>query len=154
MSADPTVLKFVVPGEPVPKGRARFRIVTSRGGKPFGQEYTPAETRAYEERVKLLAQVAVNQAGWSWDDEDRFAVLIRVFRTHWEKGGDIDNYGKAALDGMNGTVFPDDRYVRGFACSLMDPDPTSPRVEVEVRRVSSRRRKGAGAAGRRSRAQV
>lgn len=131
----PTVLRFTVPGEPVPKGRARHRIVFPKQGKPFVQEYTPPETKAYEERFRLLAKVAVNQAKWTVHPDDRFSVVIRVYRTHEGKGGDLDNVIKSALDSMNHSgVWLDDRYVRGIGAALCDPDPARPRVEVEVRR--------------------
>jgi Holliday junction resolvase RusA-like endonuclease len=134
MSA-PSILRFTVPGEPVPKGRPRFRIVQPRGGKAFVQEYTPAETRAYEDKVRLVTKVAINQSGWAPEDDDRFTVLVRIFRSHWDKGGDADNVLKGLLDGMNKLAFRDDRYVRSVACALQRPDKQNPRVEVEVRRV-------------------
>lgn len=130
----PERLRFVVPGEPVPKGRARHRIVFPKVGKPFVQEYTPPETKAYEDKVKLLARVAVNQARWSVGPKDRFSVVVRVVRTYEGKGGDLDNVLKACLDGMNKVVYPDDRYIRGLGAAFGRPDPAKPRVEIEVRR--------------------
>jgi Holliday junction resolvase RusA-like endonuclease len=131
----PTVLRIVVPGEPVPKGRARYRIVRPKaGGAPFVQEYTPPETRAYEAKVKLLTQVAVNQSGWSWAKDDRFSLVVRIVRSHWDAGGDASNVLKAVEDGMNGVAYKDDRYVRGIGVAITDPDPKKPRVEIEVRR--------------------
>ena len=47
----PEHIFITVPGEPVPKGRARGRIVKPRHGKPFIVYYTPAETQKYEELV-------------------------------------------------------------------------------------------------------
>lgn len=44
----PIVLKFVVPGEPVGKGRPQSTV---RSG--FVKEYTPAKTRNYENLIKL-----------------------------------------------------------------------------------------------------
>jgi crossover junction endodeoxyribonuclease RusA len=138
MSAD--VLRFVVEGEPVPKGRARTRVVTPKGGKAFASHYTPPETKAYEERVALLCRVAVAGARWAWTDKDRFTLLVQVFRTHEGKGGDLDNYVKAISDAINGVAFGDDRYIRGIGASLQPPDPKRPRVVVEVRRVAPSRR--------------
>jgi crossover junction endodeoxyribonuclease RusA len=138
VSAD--VLRFVVEGEPVPKGRARTRVVTPKGGKAFASHYTPPETKAYEERVALLCRVAVAGARWAWTDKDRFTLLVQVFRTHEGKGGDLDNYVKAISDAINGVAFGDDRYIRGIGASLQPPDPKRPRVVVEVRRVAPSRR--------------
>ena len=131
----PDVLRFVIDGEPVPKARSRHRIVFPKsGGKPFTQEYTDAKTKAYEDRVRLLAKVAANGARWGWSDGDRFSIVLRIVRTYWDKGGDLDNVLKSCFDGMNGVIFADDRYVRAFGAAFLPPDPKRPRVEVEVRR--------------------
>lgn len=127
------VLRFVVEGEPVPKGRARTRIVTPRNGKSFATHYTPGDTKAYEQKVALLARVAVAGARWTWTERDRFDVVLRVFRTHEGKGGDADNYFKSAADGMNRIVFSDDARVRGIGVSLAQ-DAVRPRLEVTVRK--------------------
>lgn len=132
------VLRFTVEGEPVPKGRARTRVVTPRNGKAFASFYTPGETRAYEERVALLARVAVAGARWTWTKADRFSVIVRVYRTHEGKGGDLDNYLKAIADAINGIAFSDDRYVRGIGAAFGEPTPARPRVEVEVRKCRGR----------------
>lgn len=134
------VLRFVVPGEPVPKGRARTRVVTTRGGKAFASHYTPGETKAYEERVALLCRVAVAGARWAWTKADRFALVVQVYRAHEGKGGDLDNYVKAISDAINGVAFGDDRYVRGIGAALQEPDPARPRVEVEVRKFAPSKR--------------
>jgi crossover junction endodeoxyribonuclease RusA len=134
------VLRFVVDGEPVPKGRARTRVVTPKGGKAFASHYTPPETKAYEERVALLCRVAAAGVRWAWTKADRFALVVQVFRSHEGKGGDLDNYVKAISDAINGVAFGDDRYIRGIGASLQTPDPARPRVEVEVRRLAPTRR--------------
>jgi Holliday junction resolvase RusA-like endonuclease len=132
----PASVRFVVEGEPVPKGRARSAVQHASGGKVFVRHYTPAETEAYEERVRVVAQCAVAQAGWWTAKADRFSVLVRVFRRYEGKGGDLDNYVKSAIDAMiRGVVLPDDRYVRGIGASLFE-DAARPRLEVEVRKIA------------------
>ncbi len=128
-------LRFVVPGEAVPKARARHRVIVPRSGKPFAQEYTPAKTRAYEDRVRLVCQAAVSREGWAWTEKDRFSVTMRVFRTHESKGGDLDNYVKSITDGMIRIAYPNDHRIRGIGAALADPDRESPRVEVCVRKI-------------------
>ncbi len=130
----PSVLRFIIEGEPVPKGRPRFAPRKTPDGKTFVKPYTDAETAAYEEKVKLVAQVEVNRVRWAWTKKDRFTLIIKVFRTHYDAGGDIDNYEKAVMDAMNKVVYADDRYVRGKGSALALPDAARPRVEVEVRR--------------------
>lgn len=127
------VLCFEVPGEPVPKGRARSRVVTTREGKSFAAHYTPAATRAYEEKVRLLCQVAASGQRWLWAAKDRFDLVIHVHRTHEGRGGDLDNYVKAILDGANGIAFADDRYVRHVSVTLY-VNRENPHVDVAIRR--------------------
>lgn len=124
-------LTLVVLGEPVPKGRARSRAVTTKGGKSFVQTYTPKETRAYEDKVKVTCLAAVNMSRWTWTKKDRFRLTVHVYREHEGAGGDLDNYAKAILDGINKVAFADDRYVRRIVASLF-VDKARPRVEVAV----------------------
>ena len=129
----PRILHVLIPGDPVPKGRPRFSARRAPDGKTFVKPYTDEETAAYEEKVKLVALAAVNLAGWAWTKDDRFSLIIRVFRRHYDAGGDIDNYEKAVMDAMNKVVYADDRYVRGKGSALLH-DPLRPRVEVKVER--------------------
>jgi Holliday junction resolvase RusA-like endonuclease len=126
-------LAFVVPGQPIAKGRARSRAVTTKTGKQFVQHYTPKETVAYEQRVALFCQSAVSAARWLWAPQDRFGLSVRIYRTHEGTGGDLDNLVKAVLDAINGIAFADDRYVRRLAAELSQ-DAVNPRVEVEITR--------------------
>lgn len=127
-------LSFICEGEPVPKGRARSRVVRTKSGKQFVQHYTPKETASFEQRGRIICQLAVNSARWTWSDDDRFAVTIAVYRTHEGKGGDVDNYGKSCSDFMNGIAFSDDRYVREMHITLAQ-DKANPRLEVTVTRI-------------------
>lgn len=127
-------LFFIVPGEPVPKGRARTRVVQTKSGKAFASHYTPKETAAYEKHVATLCQLAVNQKRWVFGPKDRFDLRVRICRTHEGAGGDIDNYVKAIQDGINGIAFPDDRYIRCGA-QWLEQDSERPRVEVCVTRI-------------------
>lgn len=129
----PNDLAFHVPGEPVPKGRARSRAVTTKAGKSFVAHYTPEATRAFEDRVRLVCQSAVAGARWAWTPKDRFALTLRVFRMHEGKGGDVDNYVKAVGDAMNGAAFADDRHVRAVFATVAQ-DAERPRVEITLRK--------------------
>jgi Holliday junction resolvase RusA-like endonuclease len=126
-----SVLRFVIPGEPVAKGRARSRVV----GR-FARHYTPAETRRYETKAATACQEAASEARWQPSPKARFALCVTVYRTHDGKGGDLDNYVKAVSDAINGIAFPDDRYVRTIVAALAQ-DRERPRVEVEVREVAA-----------------
>lgn len=138
----PDELRFVVPGEPV----AWQRTGSSKAGGR-GHRFTQSKTRKYEKVVRDVAAAAVARASWCWGKDDRFSLIVKVYRTHWDKGGDIDNCLKGLLDGMNTVVFADDRYVRGIGIAFPRPDPRRPRVEVTVRRFRKGTRPAKGANG-------
>ena len=68
--------------------------------------YTPRETAQYE---KLVGYAALDAAkGRSFFKE--IAISIRLFFKD-RKFGDLDNYTKSILDGLQGVVFENDRQV-------------------------------------------
>lgn len=110
-------LKIVVPGKPVPKGRPRF-------GR--GRTFTPKTTRDYESRIAEAAAAAMAAAGVQ-RVAGRVSVIVDAsvaipssYRGRKRSdailgysfpSGDVDNFAKAALDGMNGIVWDDDKQV-------------------------------------------
>jgi len=134
-------LNITVPGLPVAKGRPRF--CKGPGGHPRG--YTPAKTRSYENLVKLAAGDAMNGAPplegplhvWvsvhvpipaSWSR--RRTVAAELGEMLPIKRPDLDNFIKAALDGLNGIAFKDDsQVVRLTATKLYSPRP---RMEIAI----------------------
>ena len=110
------LISFVVQGEPVAKGRPRFR--------QNGFAYTPAKTANYENLVKLEYH---NQAGdFMFDDCAELAMRIEAFFgipkskskrvqhemeigiTKHTKRPDADNILKAVADALNGVAYKDD----------------------------------------------
>jgi crossover junction endodeoxyribonuclease RusA len=90
-----TSYTFDVPGTPRPKGRPR---VTSRG------TYTPAHTREWEKAVGVAGYLAGLRPVEG-------PCMVQI----WLRGslrGDLDNYTKAILDGLNKVAYLDDRQVR------------------------------------------
>jgi crossover junction endodeoxyribonuclease RusA len=122
------ILRFTVPGTPVPKQRAR----RGKGGR----HYTPAKTRGYETTVLVYAYQAIAREGrWPWPNDQPCAVTVRVF---WpdKRRRDLDNTVKAITDAMNRNVYRDDSQIielRAFK-TMADPNP---RAEVEVRMVDA-----------------
>ena len=109
-------ISFTVPGDPVPKGRPRFRMAT-------GTTYTPTKTKRYE---RLVRESWAAQSGKKFDEEPIRLVVTAVFRIPKSyskklkqylpgrahvKAPDIDNVVKAVLDGCNGYAFEDDRFI-------------------------------------------
>lgn len=119
---------FTIPGPPVPKGRPRAFV---RGGRVA--TYTPPETVAYENKVRLCAQLAINgRKGWPREKTTRYGIQCLVVREHAR--GDLDNFCKAIKDACNGIVWPDDRQVfeeRNSMCNAKE-EGGLPRVEVRV----------------------
>ncbi|WP_418131421.1 RusA family crossover junction endodeoxyribonuclease [Variovorax sp. 278MFTsu5.1] len=107
-------VSFVVPGEPVPKGRPRF-------GR--GRAYTPEATRDFAEWVEHHARVAmrgkeplsgplalsfsaVYPIPSSWSKRRKEAALLLP---EWKPTRpDIDNLEKALCDACNSIVYRDD----------------------------------------------
>lgn len=94
-------LTFWVEGKPVSKGRARSTI---RNGKIA--TYTPAETRAWEERVRLFAQLAARR----WEPR-REPAMVEIDLHGFGRRSDIDNGAKAVLDAGNRILYADDCWV-------------------------------------------
>ena len=95
------MIEFTVPGRPVPKRRPRS---TTSGGKVL--VYTPRETAAYEKAVGYVALNACQGRSITTD----IAVGIKLYFKD-RKFGDIDNYSKSILDGMQGVIFENDKQV-------------------------------------------
>ncbi len=136
MSEPPTALRFIVPGEPLGKERPRGIIRKLKGGKAFTKMVTPPRTRAYEEKIRTLAQIAVNQSRWCWSDEDEFMMIVRIFHEYPKRRSDCDNVFKACADACNGVTYGDDKSIKGGSF-WRERDQKNPRVEVEIRRVTA-----------------
>lgn len=133
-------LAFTIPGPPRGKGRPKF----ARRGK-FVSVYTDDATASYENLAKLAAQSAL--AGRA-PILCAVSVAVRCFyavpksasaklRADMLSGAvrptkkpDLDNVGKAVLDGVNGVAFGDDAQVVNLNCSKHYDE--TPRVEVTI----------------------
>lgn len=91
------VLTLLLPGDPVPKARAR--IVA-------GGSYTPTQTREAED----VWRWHVKAAGWRVRGEVPFG-LEADFRCRTRRRADLDNLLKLVLDAFNGCVWADDSQV-------------------------------------------
>jgi Holliday junction resolvase RusA-like endonuclease len=112
-------LSFILPGEPCVKQRPRM-------GRGY-RVYTPQKTIDHEQRVHEAATQA-REDGWP------MAAVYRVTMAFFcgsRRFGDVDNYCKAALDGLNGAAFFDDVMVTEMEASR-HYDKASPRTRITV----------------------
>jgi crossover junction endodeoxyribonuclease RusA len=97
-----------------PKAKQRPRM-TRRG-----RAYTPQATHIFESKVadgwNKRYKYGAKPIGIEIElDKDEFKVTIFEVEVEKETSplrGDIDNYAKSILDGLNGIAFDDDRSVR------------------------------------------
>lgn len=121
-------LTFTVPGAPVPQSRT--------GTSMAGFRFTPKRTRDYQKLVTATALKAMHANGWE-SGVGPYSVTLLITRQHAR--GDLDNFAKSALDGMNRIVFADDRYIRTLFVSFAADDGVGePRLEVIVDQLEAR----------------
>ncbi|WP_082413703.1 RusA family crossover junction endodeoxyribonuclease [Thermoanaerobacter thermohydrosulfuricus] len=117
-------LKIVIPGRPVPKERPRL---SAAGRKMY--IYTPQETSKFEKQVALAALTAANGKVLFGD----IAISIKLYFSD-KRFGDLDNYAKSILDGLQGTLFENDKQVARMSVErYIDKNE---RAEVYVEEVS------------------
>jgi len=114
----PQEIVFTVPGEPVPKARARI----SRSGRP----YLPKKTRDYQKKVALCAKAAGVKELYTGP----VLVYVRFYMRNRVRK-DVDNMAKSLLDGLNGVIWGDDSQVWALIASK-GIDRAYPRAEVEL----------------------
>ncbi len=141
-------VQFTVHGQPVAKGRPRFRIVRPKNGPEFVNAYTDAQTVAYEAKVAMAAKIAMDgrfpssapieimlelrmQIPESWTKKKRLAASMGTVRA--TKKPDADNVLKGIKDAMNGIVWVDDSQV--VVLTVRKTYHADPCVIVAVREV-------------------
>jgi Holliday junction resolvase RusA-like endonuclease len=82
-----------------------------------GKAYTPAETKQFEQRIRNAWDFPpidgpVNVEVHLY--KDKFRVVVKQFDGPLKSSlrGDIDNYAKAILDGLNRVAYTDDSKIR------------------------------------------
>jgi len=122
------MIKLVVPGRPVPYVR-----MTQRG------KYVKDNAKRYLAYKDLIKYVAIIQIKGEISTEN-MKVIVRV-HLHGKKApmgndGDIDNYIKSAMDGLNGIAYKDDRQVvQVYGEKQPCQHPHEERMEIEISKI-------------------
>ena len=113
------MLSFRVPGNPVPKGRHRSRVVQRKGKKPLVQQYPDPNTVAFEERVAMAAKAAgatllkgpvcvVVISVWPYRKSDPKRVTTSGLYYPKDTSPDGDNVYKAVADALQKICYRND----------------------------------------------
>ena len=118
---------FDIEGNPIPKGRPRFRRT-----KTFITTYTPKKTLDFEDQVRKAAQDAMGKTDLLETpiavylyfrlpipqsySKKRSEACLNGSEKHIKRP-DLDNLIKSVLDGMNGVVFKDDSQITSLHCT-------------------------------------
>lgn len=117
------VCGVVVPGEPVPKARAR--VVD-------GHAFTPKRTAQAEARFRQFLATAERSSLTRWPESEPLRVEA-VFHTASRRRCDLDNLGKLVLDSGNGVIWRDDSQIDTLRLERRR-GAAEPRTELRVYR--------------------
>lgn len=84
----------------------------------------------YQRAVGLYALKA-RQSVPTWPLDARYGLVAWVTAST-RATGDVDNYGKAVMDALNGVLWDDDRQVRSLHVILTEPGTPGLRLHVDV----------------------
>ena len=115
-------LAFTVPGKPLPWKRA---------GDNRGQRYTPADQRAYQDRVRWSAIAALGPRRARWDSTACFVVELVAYVPD-RRRRDVDNFQKQIGDSLNRILWDDDSQIVMWKDPRKLLDRANPRIEVAV----------------------
>lgn len=135
---------LTIDGEPVSKGRPRFRVM----GK-FVQTYTPTKTKKAEEHIRKEIKKQFIRKPFNLPlviELDFFFSIPKSYTKkqrkeiednyyHHTQKPDCDNLAKLVLDAMNGLIYEDDKQV--FALRITKKyavDPRDARTEIRIKR--------------------
>lgn len=117
------MIRLVVPGRPVPAVRMtqRSKFTSNQAGRYL----------AYKNQIGWVAKAARVQ---------QTAAPVEVSAIVYLCGGhegDVDNYGKAMLDSLNGIAWKDDRQVRKLTVEKRQAQSAAEeRAEIEIKEIA------------------
>lgn len=142
--ADP--ITITVPAIPMAQPRQKQRVVKTKAGKVFAQNYTPRDAPVMNFKATVRMAAAAAYQGPPLDGPLRCdAVFVfprtsaQVWKTkpmprlwHWKKP-DRDNIDKAIMDALSGLVWVDDAQVcDGRIRKVIASGDEQPHVEITI----------------------
>jgi Holliday junction resolvase RusA-like endonuclease len=122
---------FEVPGDPVPKARAR---TVRKGGRTWS--FTPKRVAAWERTIREEAAKHFNEP---MEGPVMISLIFHMARpgsrrkeVYVSTTPDLDNLEKAVLDALNGVAYEDDRFVVAKNAQKRYILNGKPRVSVRV----------------------
>lgn len=134
------VIKLTFPIAPVAQKRPRMTVIARHG-----HMYDPRNVKVYKAQLGMLAKNLYHGEPMT----GALAVTIRFYRPVQKSiskverqrrlsgvhrptvKADVDNYIKSTLDGLNGTLWEDDRLITSLHAYKFYSD--HPRIEIEVK---------------------
>lgn len=127
------IIKFEVPGRPVPYTRTTKR-----------QKYVDEQYQRYHAYKEAVATYARNYMALNKIPKIKKGVPLefgcKVYLKKGKKDGDLSNYVKGLEDALNKVVFADDKWIWRLSDTekifILGPDEQE-RVEIEVREIEN-----------------
>lgn len=122
LTANVRYIEFTVPGQPIPKARAR--VVR-------GHAFTPETTAGHE---SVIVAEARNAGVRGEPDAKAQWEIVCWFYRKGQRRADLDNLLKTVLDALNGVVWADDNQIVAIKAYKRREDKL-PRTLIEIREV-------------------
>ena len=123
-------MRFTVPGQPVPKQRARAR----KGAPGYYAPRAPGSKRlSYPDYKKWVQACFIETVGpgWTGPDSQGWELAVEVYVENTV--GDIEGIAGSVADALEGLVWYNDRQIGYFKVERHKvPKAQQPRVDVEI----------------------
>jgi len=115
-------MHIVIPGRPIPAVRMTQRTLWKKSAKRY---------LAYKDMIGTIAQQHCREPSIE-NVSARVTVYLSGVTTPMGNDGDIDNYLKSALDGLNKIAYVDDRQVTWATVTKKPCSKEDQRMEIEI----------------------
>lgn len=131
MKKNPRIIRFTVPGVPVPKGRTRFTCA--------GRPYTPDKTRVWELIIGAYAQEHKPKELWTGPITCDLVFRLPKPKAHPKhrnprhiKKPDLDNLIKSLKDSLEGIIYKGDQQIFCLSAEKRYSDTPGVNIKLEL----------------------